>query len=197
MVLISVFPLLTKTKFYRAIVIPTLTYAGETLPLTLQEEQRMNTVHMNFLRRLCHLQRLDRVRNSDILERCHCASIQDYLSLARTRWLGHVSRMGDNRWPKHILCGSLASAHTRAHAGRPGTRLWECYQRDLATLTSWSEANHREIMTTGRNRVYWHTIATDGSTPADPSVRSNREVWRDLTYGCWPRELAPSAGLPC
>jgi len=70
-------PLLTKTKFYRAIVIPTLTYAGETLPLTLQEEQRMNTVHMNFLRRLCHLQRLDRVRNSDILERCHCASIQD------------------------------------------------------------------------------------------------------------------------
>ena len=56
-------------------------------------------------------------------------SMYAMLSQRRLRWLGHVSRMDDNRIPKDILYGELATG-TRP-TGRPALRLRDVLKRDL------------------------------------------------------------------
>ena len=123
--------LTTKTKMnvYQACVLSTLLYGSEAWTLYSYQERRLNTFHLRCLRRLQGLTWQDRVTNIDVLAKAGMASMQTMLTTRRLRWLGHVARMQDNRIPKKLLYGELASG-TRP-TGRPSLRYKDVCKRDL------------------------------------------------------------------
>ena len=51
----------------------------------------------------------DKVPDTEVLHRADMTSIHTLISKNQLRWAGHVVRMDDNRLPKHIFYGELAT----------------------------------------------------------------------------------------
>ena len=56
---------------------------------------------------------LAKVTNYEVLSRCNISSLQSMIDSARLRWTGHVLRMKDDRIPKALLYGRLATGIPR------------------------------------------------------------------------------------
>ena len=78
------------------------------------------------------------------------------LAQRRLRWLGHTRRMNDDRLPKNILYGELASGSR--HIGRPMLRYKDVSKRDLKAcgieLRSWE--------CTAADRNLWRATTSAG-----------------------------------
>ena len=180
----------TKMKFYRAFIPPTLLYGCEAWATTLEQERQLNVVHMRFLRSILGVAIWDRQLNTVIASRCGIQQVPELLSLARTRWAGHLIRMGDNRLPKKVLFGALADEGKRCR-GKPKQRLAETYRKDFHTLavansfdiSSFTNGldSSRRATRGSRGKVFgsWWTSAAD------------KNNWRACIDSAWPRK--PSA----
>ena len=83
-------------RLYNTVVQSILMYGSETWEMTKRDQQRINAVEMDFLRRSCRVSRVDRVRNSEIRERTQkLDTTVGEIEKQRLVWLGHVQRMGD------------------------------------------------------------------------------------------------------
>ena len=51
---------------YGRIVVPSVSYGSETWALNVREERRLNVMEKKFLRRLCGVTIMDRIRNEGI-----------------------------------------------------------------------------------------------------------------------------------
>jgi hypothetical protein len=69
----------------------------------------------------------------DIRQQCGTVSLQEHLTAARLRWLGHVVRMDEGRIPHVALFGSLHGV-TKRPTGRPTVRWQDCVHSDLQRL---------------------------------------------------------------
>ncbi|KAF6211453.1 hypothetical protein GE061_011965 [Apolygus lucorum] len=79
--------------------------------LTKKEYDRLQASEMKYLRKVAKKTRWDRVRNTTIRTGLKVRPMDHVIKDAQLRWLGHVVRMPNNRYPK------------RAHEARPeGTR---------------------------------------------------------------------------
>ena len=88
---------------YERIVVPSVLYGAETLALKESENKRLDVMEMRFLRSMCGLTRLDRIRNEEIIRRM---GVQNKLS-GRVenfvlRWFGHVEIIDDERMAKRL-----------------------------------------------------------------------------------------------
>ena len=65
--------------------------------------------HQTTLRKIAKIRWFHKVTNYDVLKLCNIRSLQSMIESARLRWTGHVVRMKDDRIPKALLYGRLAS----------------------------------------------------------------------------------------
>ena len=77
----------------------------------------LDQFHLRCLRRIAGVKWQDRVPNTDVLRTCQMPGIEALLLQVQFRWVEHVVRMPDNRIPKQIFFGQLASGK-RLQGGR-------------------------------------------------------------------------------
>ena len=99
----------TKIGVYKAAVLTSLLYGCETWTLTTKQTRRLEKFHQTTLRRIARIKWFHKVTNYEVLSRCNINSLQSMIDKARLRWTGHVVRMSNDRIPKALLYGRLAT----------------------------------------------------------------------------------------
>lgn len=110
----------TKIKVYSQCLMPLLMYGSETWTLYSTDIKQLRTVQQRHLRRILRVKWDDYVSNEEVLARSDVEDIEVMLTRNRMRWLGHVSRMENDRPTKMLLYGELVEG-TRP-VGRPKLR---------------------------------------------------------------------------
>ena len=103
----------TKIAVYKAAVVTSLLYGCETWTLNKKQITRLEKFHQTTLRKIARIRWFHKVTNYEVLSRCNIHSLQSMIDSARLRWTGHVVRMKDDRIPKALLYGRLASGIPR------------------------------------------------------------------------------------
>ena len=130
----SVLSKIIKFKIYRSLVFPVVLYGCETWSFTLREERRLKIYENRVLRRIYGSKRDDVTREwrklyNEQLNDLYCSpNIVRVIKSIRTRWAGHVARIGDRRGVNRVLVGKPEGK--RPH-GRPRRRLEDDIKMDL------------------------------------------------------------------
>nr|VZI30317.1 unnamed protein product [Spirometra erinaceieuropaei] len=103
----------TKLMLYKAVILPTLLYVAETWAVYAKQARFLNHFHLSCLRRIQRLKWQDRILDSDVLERTGILSIYAILRQIQLRWSGHLVRMDDDRLPKRLFYGDVATGSCR------------------------------------------------------------------------------------
>ncbi|BHF80763.1 hypothetical protein SprV_0702389100 [Sparganum proliferum] len=103
----------TKLKMYKAVILPTLLYGAETWTVYSKQARRLNHFHLSCLRRILRLNWQDRIPDTEVLERTGILSIYTILRQMQLRWSGHLVRMDDERLPKRLFYGDVATGSRR------------------------------------------------------------------------------------
>ena len=110
-------------------------------------EEKINTFHLQCLRRILKIQWQQKIANEEVLRRTGLTTMYFTLSQRRLRWLNHILRMGEERITKSMLYSELVDG--RRKRGRPTLRFKDVCKRDLKSLNvgtdKWEEfANDRD-----------------------------------------------------
>ena len=116
-----------KLSIFRSVYVPILTYGHECWTMTERVRSRVQAAEMGFLRRICGLTRLDKVKSTVIRESLNIESLLLRLERSQLRWYGHVTRMSQERTARQLL---YSTPNGRRPRGRPRTR-WQDYVEDL------------------------------------------------------------------
>ncbi|BHF76400.1 hypothetical protein SprV_0501949800 [Sparganum proliferum] len=103
----------TKLKMHKAVILPTLLYGAETWTVNTKQARRLNHFHLSCLRHILRLNWQDRIPDTDVLERTGILSIYTMLRQTQLRWIGHLVRMDDERLPKRLFYGDVATGSRR------------------------------------------------------------------------------------
>ncbi|BHF78991.1 hypothetical protein SprV_0602210800 [Sparganum proliferum] len=103
----------TKLKMYKDMILPTLLYGAETWTVYTKQARRLNHFHLSCLRSILSLNWQDRIPDTDVLERTGILSIYTMLRQMQLRWSGHLVRMDDERLPKQLFYGGVATGSRR------------------------------------------------------------------------------------
>nr|VZI31001.1 unnamed protein product [Spirometra erinaceieuropaei] len=103
----------TKLKMYKAVILPSLLYGAETWTVYTRQVRRLNHFHLSCLRRILRLNWQDRIPDTEVLERTGILSIYAILRQMQLRWSGHLVRMDDERLPKRLFYGDVATGSRR------------------------------------------------------------------------------------
>ena len=98
--------LITKLKFYKAVVLQTLLYACETWTVYQRHAKRLIHSLLSCLRKLLKIRWQDKISNAEVPKKAKIQSVHSLLKLAQQRH-GHVTRMPDERLPKKVFYGEL------------------------------------------------------------------------------------------
>ena len=99
----------TKLKVYKAVILPSLLYSCETWTVYSRHLKSLNSFHLKCLRKILKICWQDKVPDTEVLHRADMTSIHTLISKNQLRWSGHVVRMDDNRLPKRVFYGELAT----------------------------------------------------------------------------------------
>ncbi|BHF60198.1 hypothetical protein SprV_0100316100 [Sparganum proliferum] len=134
----------TKLKMYKAVILPTLLYGAETWAVYAKQARRLNHFHLSCLRRILRLNWQDRIPDTEVLERTGIVSIYTMLRQMQLRWSGHLVRMDDERLPKRLFYGDVATGSRRQ--GGQIRRYKDTLKYSLKRLqikpTNWEELAH-------------------------------------------------------
>jgi len=120
------YPKKLKIKMYRIIILPAL-YGCETWSFTLRVERRLRVFENRVLRRIFGPKgdevtgELRKLHNEELNDLYCLPIIVRVIKSGRTRWTGHVERMGENRDVFWVLVGKREG---KRPLGRPRLR-WE------------------------------------------------------------------------
>nr|VZI17670.1 unnamed protein product [Spirometra erinaceieuropaei] len=103
----------TKLKMYVAVILPILLYGAETRTVYTGQARRLNHFHLSCLRRILRLSWQDRILDTDVLEQTGILSVYTILRQMHMRWSGHLVRMDDERLPKRLFYGDVATGSRR------------------------------------------------------------------------------------
>ncbi|BHF71155.1 hypothetical protein SprV_0401421000 [Sparganum proliferum] len=103
----------TKLKMYKAVILPTLLYGAETSTVYKKQARRLNHFHLSCLCRILRLNWQDRIPDNDVLERTGILSVYTILRQIQLRWSGHLVLMDDERLPKRLFYGDVATGSRR------------------------------------------------------------------------------------
>nr|VZI41714.1 unnamed protein product [Spirometra erinaceieuropaei] len=103
----------TRLKMYKAVILPTLLYGAETWTVNTKQAHRLNHFQLSCLRRILRLNWQDRIPDTDVLERTGILGIYVVRRKMQLRWSGHLVRMDDERLPKRLFYGDVATGSRR------------------------------------------------------------------------------------
>ncbi|VDM01432.1 unnamed protein product [Schistocephalus solidus] len=106
----------TKLKMYKAVVLTTLLYGAETWTLYSNLAMKLNHFHLSCLRRILKLRWQGRIPDTEVLEHTGILSIHAMLRQVQLQWSSHLVRMDDERLPKRLFYGDVATG-ARRHGG--------------------------------------------------------------------------------
>ena len=149
----------TKVKLYETLVIPVLMYGAETWTLKKEDERRIHTAEMGWLRRIRGVTKRDKIRNTRIREELgQQKSIMDRIKESRLRWFGHASRMDSGRLPNRTMnCYYIEGRRSR---GRQPKRWMDNIVEDLQERGMQLETAKNLIW----NRKSWKVLVTTSSS---------------------------------
>ncbi|BHF80014.1 hypothetical protein SprV_0702313800 [Sparganum proliferum] len=90
----------TKLKMYKAVILPTLLYGVETWMVYKKQAPRLSHFHLSCLRR---------ISDTDVLDRTGILSNYAMLRQPQLRLSCHLVRMDNDRLPKRLFCGDVAT----------------------------------------------------------------------------------------
>lgn len=147
----------TKIAVYKAAVLSTLLYGGETWVQYRAHIKKLEQFHMRCLRKICGVSWRDHIPNTEILSRCQISSIEAILIRSQLRWCGHLVRMGDERIPKALFYGELSSG--KRSTGGQRKRYKDVLKASLKSCgidpAAWEEL--------AQDRPRWRQTLHDGS----------------------------------
>nr|VZI37212.1 unnamed protein product [Spirometra erinaceieuropaei] len=163
----------TKLKMYKAVILPTLLYGAETLTVYTRQARRLNHFHLNCLRRILRLNWQDRIPDTDVLERTGMLSIYSVLRQMQLRWSGHLVRMDDERLPKRLFYGDVATGSRRQ--GGQIRRYKDTLKSSLKRLQI-NPTNWEELV---RDRPTWRRTVKTGAAIYEANQIAAAKVKRE------------------
>ena len=89
------------TPSYKAVVLPILLYACETLTVYRRDEKTLNHILLSCLKKKTVIIKLqDKIADKEVLKQAGIHSMHTVLKTEQLRWTGHIIRMPDERLPK-------------------------------------------------------------------------------------------------
>ncbi|BHF85894.1 hypothetical protein SprV_1002906800 [Sparganum proliferum] len=131
----------TKLKIYKAVIPQTLLYGAETWMVYTNQARRLNHFQFSCLFHIQILSWQDRIPDTDVLERTVMLSIYTVLTQMQLRWSGHLVRMDDERLPKRLFYGDVATDSCR-QGGRI-RRHKDTLKSSLKRLTRFEDSENR------------------------------------------------------
>ena len=133
--------LATKLEVYNACVLTSLLYASETWTTYRRHIKLLERFHQNCLRQILGIKWTSLTPDTTVLEKSKCLSIEAQLMKNHMRWVGHTVRLQDDRIPKQLLYGELATG--RRLVSKPKKRFRDCTKDNLKQmsidLNSWED----------------------------------------------------------
>ena len=124
-------------------------YGSEALALRKADEDLLDVFQWNCLRIVLGTRLTDRISNNRLYKKCGSIPLSWAIMKERLRWLGHVVRMKDDRFPKIVLFGQPCRTKLTAGHPRPG---WEdVVKKDLKDMGTLWDGVKREAL----NRLGW------------------------------------------
>ena len=87
----------TKSRIYKTVVRPMLTYSSETAAITSKIKNKMASCEMKILRKIAGHTLRDRIRNTNIRNKCKVTPVDEWVKDKKSEWNDHISRMDDVR----------------------------------------------------------------------------------------------------
>ena len=150
----------TKILVYKAAVLTSLLYGCETWTLNRKQLRRLEKFHQNTLRKIARIKWFHKVTNYEVLKRCNIHSLQSMIDSARLRWTGHVVRMENDRIPKALLYGRLAT-------GIPRRGNHNTYLNSVRSTLRTCGINPAHLEKLASNRVHWRATFKKGIARAE------------------------------
>ncbi|VDL91013.1 unnamed protein product [Schistocephalus solidus] len=94
---------------YKAIVLMTLLYGEETGTVYSNQARKLNHFHLSFLRKNTEDKMIRQYLGHRSPGADRILSIHDMLRQVQLRWSGHLVRMDDERLPKRLFYGDVAT----------------------------------------------------------------------------------------
>ena len=150
----------TKISVYKACVLTSLLFGCEAWTLTKKQIMRLEKFHLTCLRKIAKIRWYHKVTNYDVLTRCKVTSVQSMIDSARLRWTGHVVRMNNDRIPKKLLYGRLATGRSR-----PGNH--NTYQNSVRSTLKRCDIPCGRLEKLASKRGSWRAIVKKGVAGAE------------------------------
>jgi hypothetical protein len=129
----------TKIRLYNSNVKSVLLYGAECWRTVKTETNQLNAFHNSCLRRICKIFWPNKISNLELYAKTKCNSIEAEVKYKRLRWLGHVLRMEQNRFPKKCLKWNPTTG--KRNRGQPKMTWRRSTEKDLFNLKlTWGEA---------------------------------------------------------
>ena len=176
----------TKVAVYRAVCLSVLFYGCETFTIYRRHIKLLENFNMQCIKKILGITWRDRVPYTEMLTRTGLQSIECQLLRRQLRWVGHVLRMPDERYPKQVLFSQLTDG--RRNNGGPKKRFKDHLKKSVKSFG----IDPNRLEATAADRVSWRATCHDGAGCL--RGRSARETRGEAT-------AAPSAGAasccPC
>ncbi|GFY10879.1 putative endonuclease-reverse transcriptase [Trichonephila clavipes] len=125
----------TELLLYKSPVRSVQTYASQTWPLTLRDEEALGIFERKILRCIFDGIQVDgswrRRSNLELYKIYKQSDTLKFVKLQRLKWVGHLTRMNGDRCSKKI---SLAKCMGNTPRGRPPLGWIDCVEKDLNIL---------------------------------------------------------------
>ena len=108
----------TKSRIYKAVIRPIMTYTAETRPDTSKTKQLLETAEMGVLLRITGKTLFDRERSENMKERCKVENINNWVLNRKVEWNDHNNIMDDRKIVR-ITCDKIG--------------MWDAPENDGAT----------------------------------------------------------------
>jgi sorting nexin-29 len=148
-----------KLKIYKTLIRPIVTYGAEIWTLTKEDENNLRIFERKVIRKIFgpikKNEEWEIRNNEEINEILRNKDIVRFIKAERIRWLGHVTRMEEDRLPKKILKEKVFATRKR---GRPKLRWMDDVLKDLREMQvrGWREK--------ARNREEWRRLVTEAKS---------------------------------
>jgi hypothetical protein len=140
----------TKIIIYKTLIRPIITYGAEAWTMSSEISKRLAVFERKVLRKILGAIKIincwTRRHNNELMQLYGDLDIVSFIRINRLRWIGHISRMDNNRMVYQVFANQSQGSRPR---GRPNSRWWDCVYDDITTckIRNWEQRS--------KNREDW------------------------------------------